>query len=88
MSHYQCIMIFERPHPQIDKDWKVGITKWREITLIAYRELKDATPLLCKTDSALMQAEPVDVLSDDMGLFVCCKQENGSYFARLLPGHD
>lgn len=35
-----------------------------------------------------MQAEPVDILADGEGLFVCCKQENGLYFARLLPGRD
>jgi len=35
-----------------------------------------------------MQAEPVDILADGEGLFVCCKQENGFCFARSLPGRD
>lgn len=35
-----------------------------------------------------MQAEPIAILPDGDGLYVCCKKENGSYFARLLLGSD
>ena len=35
-----------------------------------------------------MQAEAVDVLADGDSLYVCCKQERGFYFARLLPSKD
>ena len=33
-----------------------------------------------------MQSEPVDILPNGDGLYVCCHQANGHYFARLLPG--
>ena len=35
-----------------------------------------------------MQAEPVDILADGDGLYVCCKRERGFCFARLLPDND
>ncbi|MEM9088952.1 MAG: hypothetical protein AAGC93_09435 [Cyanobacteria bacterium P01_F01_bin.53] len=80
--------IFEWPHPQIDEDWNSGQQQWREITYLAYKELKAAVPLRCEVKNAFMQAEPVDILPDGDGLYVCCKHENGFYFARLMPGED
>lgn len=80
--------IFEWPHPQIDQDWKRGQMQWREVTPLAYQKLKTAAPLRYKTRNAFMQDELVDILANGDGLHVCCKTENGSYFARLLPGND
>lgn len=80
--------ILEWPHPQIDDDWDSGQHRWREITPLAYEELKEAVLLRHETPNAFMQAEPVDVLGNGDGLYVCCKKENGFYFARLLPGED
>lgn len=80
--------ILEWPHPQIDEDWNRGKHIWREITLLAYRELMSEVPLLYRTKNAFMQAEPVDVLADGDGLYVCCKRENGGCYVRLLPGND
>ena len=81
-------MIFEWSYPKIDDDWANCTAQWREIPPLTYRVLKDATPSLHQTTAAFMQAEPVDILADGEGLFVCCKQENGFYFARLLPSCD
>lgn len=80
--------ILEWPHPQIDNDWDSGQHQWREITPLAYRELKQVTPLLYEAPNAFMQAELVAVLANGEGLHVCCKRENGACFARLLPGED
>ena len=79
--------IFEWPHPQIDNDWDKGDHQWREITPAAYCELKKS-PLLHEANDAFMQAEPVDILADGDGLYVCCKRERGFCFARLLPDSD
>ena len=79
--------LFEWPHPQIDQDWDSGDRQWREITPLAYCELKKL-PLLYETENAFMQTEPVDILSNGDGLYVCSKRENGFYFTRLLPGND
>ncbi len=79
--------VFEWPHPQIDEDWERGELRWREITPLAYWELKES-PLLHEAGDAYMQAEPVDILADGEGLYVCCKREFGRCFARLLPGED
>lgn len=81
-------MILEWPHPQIDQDWESGRHQWREVTPLAYRELKAATPLRQESTDGFMQSEAVDILANGDGLYVCCKQENGFYFARLLPGED
>ena len=81
-------MILEWPHPQIDQDWDSGKQQWREITPMAYQQLQKEIPLLYIERDAFMQAEPVDVLADGESLYVCCKQEQGFYFARLLPGND
>lgn len=80
--------ILEWPHPCIDKDWTSGHHQWREITPLAYRKLKTDAQLRKQTPTAFMQEELVDVLADGDGLHVCCKQENGHYFARLLPSRD
>lgn len=80
--------VLEWPHPQIDQDWDYGRHQWREITPLAYRELKGTVPLREETATSFMQAEPVDILANGDGLYVCCKKENGSCFARLLPGED
>ena len=80
--------IFEWPHPQIDKDWDAGCQQWREITPLAYRELRTSGPLQEDQPDAFMQAEPFDILPDGDGLYVCCKRESGSCFARLLPSSD
>ncbi|MEM9008691.1 MAG: hypothetical protein AAGE59_34925 [Cyanobacteria bacterium P01_F01_bin.86] len=63
--------ILEWPHPQIDQDWDNGQRQWREITPLAYRELKQVTPLREEASDAFMQAEPVDILADGDGLYVC-----------------
>ena len=47
-----------------------------------------AVPLRPDLPDAFMQAEPVDILADGEGLYVCCRQADGYYFARLLPGED
>ncbi|WP_157620756.1 hypothetical protein [Synechococcus sp. PCC 7335] len=52
--------VFEWPHPQIDQDWAVSKWCWREITPLAYRELKASGPLLYEARDAFMQAEPAD----------------------------
>ena len=80
--------ILEWPHPQIDQDWDGGDHQWREITPLTYRELKTVCPLREEQPDAFMQAEPISILPDGDGLYVCCKRENGSCFARLLPGGD
>ena len=80
-------MIFEWPHPQIDQDWDNGDHKWREVTPLAYGDLKKV-PLLHEAKDAFMQSEPVDILGDGDGLYVCCKRASGFCFARLLPGND
>lgn len=80
--------IFEWPHPQIDEDWNRGEQRWREITPLAYQELRTTVPLRQEAQNAFMQAEPVDILADGECLYVCCKREFGRYFARLLPGND
>ena len=80
--------ILEWPHPQIDQDWDAGRLQWREITPLAYRELKAVCVLREEQTDAFMQSEPIDILADGDGLYVCCKRENGSCFARLLPGGD
>jgi hypothetical protein len=80
-------MIFEWPHPQIDDDWNKGDQQWREITPLAYCELKKL-PLLHDAEDAFMQSEPVDILANGDGLYVCCRKAEGSFFARLLPGED
>ena len=80
-------MIFEWPHPQIDRDWDSGNHQWREITPLAYWELKRLL-LLREADDAFMQSDPVDILADGDGLYVCCKRERGFFFARLLPVSD
>ena len=76
------------PHPYIDEDWNTGRRQWREITPSAYQELRTCCPLREEQPNAFMQAEPVDILGDGDALYVCCKRENGFYFARLLPGAD
>lgn len=81
-------MVFEWPHPQIDDDWATGQHQWREITPLAYRELHQAVPLLYEAEDGFMQSEAVDILADGAGLYVCCQEANGYYFARLLPGDD
>lgn len=83
-----CAQIFEWPHPQIDRDWNSGKQRWREVTPLAYRELKTSVQLRHEAIDGFMQAEAVDILGDGDGLYVCCKAENGRYFARLLPGED
>lgn len=80
--------ILEWPHPHIDNDWDTGRHQWREITPLAYRELRTLGPLREEQPNAFMQAEPVDILADGDGLYVCCKQESKACFARLLPGAD
>ena len=80
--------IYEWPHPRIDQDWNDGQMRWREVTSLAYRTLKTAVGLRYETKNAFMQDEPVDILADGDGLYVCCKKESGSYFVRLLPGND
>ena len=80
--------IFEWPHPQINQDWDSGYQQWREITPLAYQELQAAGPLQKTQADAFMQTELVDILPDGDGLYVCCKRENGSCFARLLPSTD
>ena len=80
--------ILEWPHPYIDEDWDAGRHQWREITPLAYQELRTSCPLREEQPDAFMQAEPVDILCDGEGLYVCCKRENGYCFARLLPGGD
>ena len=80
--------IFEWPHPQIDQDWEHGQLQWREITPLSYQQLKKAVLLRYETKKAFMQAEPVDILANGDGLYVCCKVERSRYFARLLPGED
>ena len=80
-------MIFEWPHPTIDHDWTSGKHQWREITPLAYRELKQI-PLLYEAEDAFMQSDPVDVLPDGDCLHVCCRKTSGYYFARLLPSSD
>ena len=80
-------MIYEWPHPQIDQDWDSGEHQWREITPAAYRELSQM-PRLYTAEDAFMQAEPVDILANGEGLYVCCCRVNGYYFARLLPEGD
>ena len=79
--------VFEWPHPKIDEDWDRGEQRWREITPLAYRELK-AGGLLHEAEDAFMQDEPVDILADGEGLYVCCRRANGYHFARLLPEGD
>lgn len=81
-------MIFEWPHPKIDEDWANSTAQWREITPLTYQGLEGVSPSLHQTTAAFMKAEPVDILADNKGLFVCCKQENGFCFARLLSGCD
>lgn len=81
------LMILEWPHPQIHNDWNDGHHQWREITPLAYGELKQA-PLLYKAEDAFMQRELVNVLPDGIGLHVCCRKANGYCFARLLPSSD
>lgn len=78
--------ILEWPHPYIDEDWNAGKHQWREITPLAYRELKAVVALKHDERSAFMQAEPIDILPNGDGLYVCCKRENGFFFTRLLPG--
>lgn len=80
--------IYEWPHPRIDEDWECHELRWREITPLAYGELKAIAPLLHEAEDAFMQSEAVDILGDGDGLYVCCKREFGRYFARLLPGED
>ncbi|MEN8445515.1 MAG: hypothetical protein ABG776_10945 [Cyanobacteria bacterium J06555_13] len=80
-------MILEWPHPQIDKDWDAGDHQWREITPLAYCELKQL-PLLHEAEEAFMQSEPVDILPSGEGLYVCCRKSAGFFFARLLSGND
>ena len=80
--------IFEWPHPQIDQDWRSGRHQWREITPSAYQELRTCCLLREEQPDSFMQAEAVDILPDGNGLYVCCKRENGSCFARLLSGSD
>ena len=80
--------VYEWPHPQIDEDWERGELRWREITPLAYQELKAVASLLHEAADGFMQSEPVDILADGEGLYVCCKQEFGCYFARLLPEND
>ena len=80
--------IFEWPHPQIDQDWEHGQLQWREITPLAYQELKKVSSLRHQEGNAFMQSELVDMLPNGDGLYVCCKTESGRYFARLLPGED
>lgn len=81
-------MILEWPRPQVDQDWESGRHQWHEITPIAYREMQAIGSLREKTDDAFMQSNPVDILANGDGLYVCCKRENGFYFARLLPSED
>ena len=81
-------MILEWPHPQIDHDWAKGRHQWRAITPLAYRQLREDVSLLYNAENAFMQGEPVDILADGKGLYVCCQQANGYCFARLLPASD
>ena len=80
--------ILEWPHPTIDEDWDAGRRQWREITPLAYHELMTVVALKHDVTNAFMQAEPIDILANGDGLYVCCKKENGSCFACLLPGED
>jgi hypothetical protein len=80
-------MILEWPHPQIDDDWEKGDQQWREITPLTYCELKKL-PLLYNAEDAFMQSEPVDILANGDGLYVCCRKAEGYFFARLLPVSD
>lgn len=63
--------VLEWPHPHIDNDWDNGKMQWREITPLAYRQLRQTTPLLHEAADAFMQAEPVDILPDGDILHVC-----------------
>lgn len=81
-------MLYEWPHPKIDEDWASGNHQWREITPLAYRNLQKDVPLLYTGQDAFMQAEPVDILQNGEGLYVCCRKVEGYYFARLLPESD
>ena len=45
-------------------------------------------PLLYEAENAFMQSEPVDILSDGEGLYVCCQKREVYYFSRLLPESD
>jgi hypothetical protein len=85
---FQCFMILEWPHPPIDDDWKANRHQWREITPLAYSELRKVVPLRHETEDAFMQNEAVDILSNGDGLYVCCRKAEGYFFARLLPGDD
>lgn len=80
--------ILEDPYPQINDDWDSGNHQWREVTPLAYKELMTIVPLCHEESTAFMQSEPVDILPDGDGLYVCGKTENGCYFARLLAGED
>ena len=81
-------MILEWPHPQIDHDWADGCHQWREITPLAYCDLRKAAPLLYEAENAFMQNEAVDILPDGERLYVCCQKADGYGFVRLLPGSD
>jgi hypothetical protein len=81
-------MILEWPHPHLEQDWADGRHQWREITPLAYCELGNAVPLLHEGEDAFMQSEPVDILPNGEGLYVCCRKSEGYYFARLLPESD
>lgn len=64
-------MVYEWPHPTIDDDWDNGHHQWRKITPYAYRELK-SIPLPHKAENDFMQSEPMDILANGEGLYVCC----------------
>lgn len=53
--------VYEWPHPQINEDWYRGELRWREITPLAYQELKASVPLQHEAEDAFMQAEPEDM---------------------------
>ena len=81
-SNSDASMILKWPHPKIDQDWDSGHHQWRKITPLAYCERKKS-PLLYKTEDVFMQSEPVDILPDGEGLYVCCRKSGGYCFARL-----
>ena len=74
--------IFEWPHPQIDEDWNSGEQRWREITPLAYQELRTTVPLRQEAQNAFMQAEPAHTPIPDDWREMSNADLNGSH----IPG--
>lgn len=81
-------MIYEKPNPIIEADWDVGNPQWREITPLAYRELRHATRPLHQNKTGFMQSEPYAVLRDGEVACVCCRTAEGYCFARIMPAGE